>query len=222
MKKKWLLPILALCLLAGTQDGFAQRKKRNFKYGIRAGLNYSFLSGSNIEHDEGLYDYHVGGYLQFPISKNLIFEPGMNLSFKGYDAATVVGTKARDVLGLPESRSISKLRASFIDIPLVVKDNQSADFSPYAGLEFNFLMSQEHEFEYAVENEDGDQELVTVKQDLEDLRAVQTSALIGLEYHLSTFAHINISYGLALSSFDGEGDTDLKNNTLKLAVGFTF
>lgn len=223
MKKKWLLPILAVFLFIGTEDSYAQRrKKRNFKYGIRAGLNYSYLSGSNIERDEGLFDYHVGGYLQFPISDNLIFEPGINLSFKGYDAASVQGSQAREVLGLPESKSVSSLRASFIDIPLVVKDDQSTNFSPYAGLEFNILMNQEHEFEYEVEDADGATELVTLQQELANLRDFQVSALIGLEYHLSSFAHINVSYGLALSTFDDNGDTDLKNNTIKLAVGFTF
>lgn len=223
MKKKWLLAILTVFLFAGTQDSFAQRKKkRNYKYGIRAGLNYSYLSGSNIEHDEALFDYHVGGYMQFPISDNLIFEPGINLSFKGYDAASVQGAQAREVFGLPETKSVGKLRASYIDIPLVVKDNQSTQFSPYAGLELNFLMSQEHEFEYEVENEEGEAELVTVQQDLDNLRDMQISALIGLEYHLSSFAHINVSYGLGLSSVDANGDTDLKNNTIKLAVGFTF
>ena len=223
MKKKWLLPILAVFMFIGTEDSFAQRrKKRNFKYGIRAGLNYSYFSGSNIEHDEALFDYHVGGYLQFPISDNLIFEPGINLSFKGFDAASVQGAQAREVLGLPETKSISSLRASFIDIPLVVKDNQSTNFSPYAGLEFNILTGQENKFEYEVEDAEGETQLVTVDQELADLRDFQVSALLGLEYHLSSFAHLNISYALGLSSIDANGDTDIKNNTVKLAVGFTF
>lgn len=212
-------------LCAQEDKASKERKVHSIKkkqFGIRGGLNVSNMSGIDINRDQALLGFHVGGYVQFPISNDqLILETGAYYSQKGYSKATVFGDEAQFTLQAEAvgSDAPGELLLNFVDIPIILKDNQFENFSPFGGIEWNVLLDSEYNYSYLNEAE----ELITDRQtNLSDLKNVNLSAVLGLEYHVNHFFNLNISYYYSFSTIDKGNNLKLKINTIKISGGFSF
>lgn len=221
-----LTVLLSTVVFSQTRDD--EDKKREVKgikkmqFGIRSGLNLSFPSGNLVEANESRLGYHVGGYIQMPSkSKKFVYELGLFYSLEGFESALLYSDSIKSSVGLPAigNNALTRLYVEYLDAQFIVKDNQSEKFSAYGGLEVSYLLSSEIYQEHV--NDAG--ELVKFRKTNPDgLSKVAVGVLIGLEYHVNHFFHINAQYTYPFTRIFSEPSTDVKNNTIKLGAGFTF
>lgn len=219
---------LFLSTLAFSQTRDEEDKKREVKgitsiqFGIRSGLNLSFPSGNLVESNESRIAYHVGSYIQLPSKKKtFVYEMGLFYSLEGYDAAWLYGEEVQEALNLPSigNGAPTRIHVDYLDAQFIIKDNQNEKFSAYGGLELSYLLASEVYQEHT--NEAG--ELIKyTSTDKDGLSTMSVGVLIGLEYHINHFFHINAQYTYPFSRMISESSTDVKNNTFKLGAGFTF
>ncbi len=194
----------------------------DLKFGIRGGFNSSSATGVDIETIDSFLGFHIGGFAQKPIQNDqLLLEIGALYSQKGFDKAILFGDDAAftfqaDTVGTSAAGSFT---ANFIDIPIIIKDNQYERFSPFAGLEMNILLNSEYNYSYT--NADGEV-IVGKETNLKDLKNFNMAAIVGLEYHFNHFFHVNFAYSYGLGSIDQGGDVKLKLNVIRICGGFSF
>ncbi len=196
----------------------------DLQFGIRAGFNNTTPSGVDIETTSSFTGFHAGAFTRIPIQKNnLILEVGALYSQKGYDKAYLFGDDAAftfqaDTVG---ASAPGKLTANYIDIPVILKDNQSKKFSPFAGIEFNILLDSEYQYSYI--NPKNENELIVDTQtNLSDLKNFNMAALLGLEYHINHLFNLNLVYSYGLSTIDKGNNVKLKINTIRFSGSFSF
>lgn len=232
--------LTGLVLILGMQS-FAQNKKEEEKkrkvhrvsklqLGIRSGLNLSFLNGNGIIRDKNRVAYHFGVYGQMPIpkkSKDFLLEVGVLYSLKGYDKAKLVGDDNYTVLGSEVSltnkdkySSQSNLKVTYLDIPIVIKDNQSEKFSPYGGFQFSTVLNSSFEYAYKLDKDTDWNVRTSTNKD--NFKTLQFGVILGLEYHVNHFLNLNVSYVYPMSMIDKKSESEIKMNDLKLGIGFTF
>ena len=142
MKRKITFAIIGILFL-----NYAQSQ---IKYGIKAGANIANWQGDAVKSMGNVVDltngfistkgrtgFHIGGYVNIPVSGNVSFEPGLQYSQKGY---TMVGDLKIDALKFLGANASAKVQADYIDIPLVIRVNVSKGFSIYAGPQVSFLV----------------------------------------------------------------------------------
>lgn len=219
-----LLPLLSFQSFS-QNDTDAKREIKGTKktqFGIRSGLNYSFLSGNLVELLDSRFAYHVGGYIQIPVNeKKFLLEVGSFYSLEGVDNSLLYGDKIQQALELPSIGNLAPtiLKLDYLDFQFILKDNQSEKFSAFGGIEFSYLLGSEIEQEYV--NEDN----VVQKYSNTNISGLSNSAIgiiIGLEYHVNRLLHVNAQYTHALTRVIKDSSTDVKNSVIKLSVGFTF
>ncbi|MGB0884192.1 MAG: outer membrane beta-barrel protein [Flavobacteriales bacterium] len=230
MKKSTLYCLFIILLAFVNQQTKAQskeeqgRKVQRFsktQFGIRSGLNLSFPTGNLIERLKSRVHYHLGAYAQIPSpSKQFLYEIGGYLSNEGFETALIYGDDLMEDLEVNSSgnQAPTNLKAQYLDIQYIVKDNQNNKYSAFAGLETTFLLNSEVFQEY---KEDGEVKSTRV-QNPKGLQTFGMGAIIGLEYHVNHFLHVNLNYTYPFTRMFKNSSTDVKNNSVKLGVGFTF
>lgn len=217
---------LSSIAMAQTQNDEERNREvkgiKTIQFGIRSGLNLSFPSGNLVEADEARIGYHVGSYIQIPSKKKtFVYEIGLFYSLEGFEAGWLYGDSIKSALELPAigNDARTRIHVEYLDAQFIIKDNQNKKFSAYGGLEVSYLLSSEIYQEHT--NELG--ELVKfTKTDSDGLSTMAMGMLIGLEYHVNHYFHINAQYTYPFTRLISESSTDVKNNTIKLGAGFTF
>ncbi|MGB1295561.1 MAG: outer membrane beta-barrel protein [Flavobacteriales bacterium] len=200
----------------------AVKGSKKIQVGIRSGLNYSFSSGNLVESLDSRISYHVGSYLQIPTKrKKMIIETGVFYSNEGYEAGLLYGEKLQNSLNLPAigNDALTRLHLEYLDIQLILKDNQSEKFSAFGGLEFAYLLGSELTQEY--KDSDNNNQVFTSTSS-KGINKTNIGAILGLEYHVNKFFHINAQYTYPISRVFQNAESDVKNNIIKLSAGFTF
>ena len=119
-------------------------------YGVRAGANFSKWQGEDLQVIEDLLDktdgyvvtkgktgWHVGGYVNIPISNSFSFEPGLSYSKKGY---SIKGDVQIPVLKILAINAGAQVQQHYIDMPLVLKANVYKGLNVYAGPQVSYLV----------------------------------------------------------------------------------
>ncbi len=224
--------------LQAQEDKASKKRKvhqvKELLFGIRAGFNSSTATGLAVETESSFLGFHAGAYAQKPIQKGqLLLEVGAFYSQKGYDKAILFGDAAAftfqaDTVG---GSAPGTLTVNYLDIPIIIKDNQHERFSPFAGLEWNILLNSKYKYSYTKITEELAEDMTVVEieeliedtqSNLSDLKNVNMSAIIGLEYHVNHFFNLNIAYSYGLSTIDKGNNVKLKLNTIRLSGGFSF
>lgn len=125
MKKTFLISIV---LLAFSTNIHAQL----VRFGIKAGLNYANLTGSEIKTD-AITSYHAGLVAELKLTEGFSVQPELLYSTQGasYENA---GEEFRNELG-------------YLSIPILAKINLNKAVSLDLGPQASFLMSERKEFD---------------------------------------------------------------------------
>lgn len=125
MKKTFLISIV---LLAFSTSIHAQL----VRFGIKAGLNYANLTGSEIKTD-AITSYHAGLVAELKLTEGFSVQPELLYSTQGasYENA---GEEFRNELG-------------YLSIPILAKINLNKAVSLDLGPQASFLMSERKEFD---------------------------------------------------------------------------
>ncbi len=142
MKNKILLSVCSLFSVAS----FAQQ----VTFGAGAGITNTGMRGDAVQSMQQLLDvtdgilttksvtgFYAGGFANIPVSENLSIEPGLYYSAKGYELGGNYSIKG---IGLLSAHASTRLRSSYIDMPVLLKVNLNG-FQVFAGPQLSYLTS---------------------------------------------------------------------------------
>lgn len=225
MKRLIYMTFAILTISAGLAN--AQTKP---EFGIRAGLNFSdwrgelyngfsdLLESTGGLKSEGRTGFHVGTYVQIPLSDRFVLEPGLYYSTKGVKISqhfldeTMVG-------GLLNVKASVANESHYLDLPVYGKYYLSKGFHIYAGPQISYLLKNKVRMEAGLLGFSLGQ---TVNVD-PGLREWDFGIAAGMGYEFGNGLNITAGYDHGLTTLDkGRGDFEAYNRAVKVGIGLTF
>jgi hypothetical protein len=182
---------------------------RDFKFGVKTGLNFSNVVGDG---SDGIINtrYYLGGFFNTPISKIILFQPELLLSMQGSKLDT--GRSSVDY----------KVNTTYLNIPLLLKI-RLGDWNRihlFAGPQVGFPLKSE--------------EIVTrgSRKEINDItkfvNAVDFSLNLGFSFNVRKNLALDLRYNRGFSKvYEFEGDIeDLEdedyNSVIQLGASYSF
>ena len=220
MKKNFTL---IFCFISAIT--FAQTKP---SFGVKAGLSYAGLQGDAVKSLGNLLDfsngrittgnrtgYFAGGYISLPISKNILIEPGLYYTQKGYELKGALNIKGLDFLG---ANAKSQLQSQYLDIPILIKADLGG-LQIFAGPQFSYLMNANLRttagalgFNLLNNNTDATAQF----------NRWDAGVTGGIGYQFTNGLNLSASYDYGLSKIDVNKNLNAYNRGLKVGIGFRF
>lgn len=197
--KKIVLSAIALVAVAVSANA------QQVKFGPKAGLNISNLSGSNDL--ESRIGFHVGAVAEIVLSDKFSIQPEVLYSTQGAKySSTILGTTIE-----------GNINNDYINVPIMAKYYIIEGFSVEAGPQIGFLAKSEGKM--------GDETTDTK----DNFKSTDFGINFGLAYDLPMGLFFNARYNLGLSKVAEEniatsalGLTDSKNGVIQVGVGYKF
>ncbi len=213
MKKSAFL-IGALFSTAAVSSAQAQ----DVRFGLRAGANYSNLSG-NIKN-ENTYNNKVGFLggvmVNIPVVENFFsVQPEILYSQKGFDNKP---TEFTTVLGAKQKREGS-VNYNYLDVPVLLKIN-AGGFIVEAGPQYSYLLGSNNETKTTTTPALGGAPSTTESNDKNDVSGLNRNELgylAGVGYQANNGLSLNLRYTGAFSDFVKSDDNTYFNGDLKNA-----
>lgn len=206
-----LIAILFLNLSAGTLK--AQDDKL-VNFGVKAGVNYSWLNLEDAEDETGKVGFHGGILARINIAEHFALQGEALYSEKGsrvtYDNILFDGE--------------AKLCLSYIDVPLLMVIKLNDNFNLQAGPYASFLLNANAKNDASIELFDFEEE---VDEDFFTSTDFGFAAGIGVEFKQFQTG-IRYTHGLQKIEEEKEIDgtsytfSDAKNSMMQLFIGFVF
>ena len=219
MKKLTLLLGLFLAFLI-------QAQAQKIGGGIKAGVNTTTWGGDAVQSfSEALNStgslktklktgYHVGGFLNIPVSPSFSLEPGLYYSTKGMTVEQTFNTN-----------SFLKVRADitneshYLDLPVLAKVELGRGFQLVAGPQVSYLVANKVRGEAGILG-------FSLEQDFDwntGLREFDFGLTGGLGYQFVNGVLLNVVYDHGLTSLDaGKSNFDVYNRVVKFSLGYRF
>ena len=213
MKKSAFL-IGALFATAAVSSAQAQ----DVRFGLRAGANYSNLSG-NIKN-ENTYNNKIGFLggvmVNIPVVENFFsVQPEILYSQKGFDNKP---TEFTTVLGAKQKREGS-VNYNCLDVPVLLKIN-AGGFIVEAGPQYSYLLGSNNETKTTTTPALGGAPSTTQandKNDVSGLNRNELGYLAGVGYQANNGLSLSLRYTGAFSDFVKSDDNTYFNGDLKNA-----
>lgn len=222
MKRNFLLTFIGSLLMIS----FANAQ---VSYGIRAGANFSKWQGEDLQVIEdfvektdgylvtkGKTGFHVGGYVNIPISETFSFEPGFEYSKKGY---SIKGDLKIDALKFLAINAGAQVQQHYIDIPLYLKANLVKGLNVYAGPQVSYLVSSTLNAKVGVLGISLFNKGIGIT---ERFNKVDLGLSGGIGYQFNNGLNLRAGYDYGLSKLDKNNNYAAYNRVVKVSVGYTF
>ncbi|SDS27613.1 Outer membrane protein beta-barrel domain-containing protein [Formosa sp. Hel1_31_208] len=182
----------------------AQNTNESVKFGAKAGVNFSDITGDDADSFKGRTSFHVGGAVEIPISESFSIQPEILYSSQGSDWEEMFE-------GMTFSGTV---KADFLNVPIMAKYYVVEGLSIEAGPQVGILLSAKEETEG---------EEVDIK---DDLKGIDFGVNFGLGYQLDNGINFAARYNLGLSDLNDNpdflGESSYKNSVIQLSVGYFF
>ena len=206
---------LATALLATAAISSAQAQ--DIRFGLRAGANYSNLSG-NIKNED-TYNNKVGFLggvmLNVPLLADdlLSIQPEILYSQKGFENKP---TEFSSVLG--KQKREGNVNYNYIDVPLLLKF-KALGFVAEAGPQYSYLLSSNNETKTTTTPTVGSPTVSETKDknDVSGLNRNELGYLAGVGYEATNGLSLNLRYTGAFSDFVKSDNSAYFNGDLKNA-----
>ena len=198
MKKLLLCAVLAIF-------SFTSLIAQEVKFGAKAGVNFSNITGEMVDSFDGRTSFHIGAVAEIVFSEKFSFQPELIYSSQGSDYSE--DFEGEDFEGT--------VKVDYLNIPLMAKYYVAEGLSIEAGPQIGLLLSATDEYE---DEED----------DIKDfLKSTDFGINLGLGYKLGSGLNFSARYNLGLSdNLDVDGfETDgaeYKNSVIQISVGYFF
>lgn len=127
--KKIILIIVFTCINCIPEVTFSQTGNK-FKFGIKAGANFSNISADNANNNKVLTGFNFGIFTKVPVTKSFAIQPEIYFTTKGaehtYQNVFVDGTAKYDL--------------NYIEVPVLMVFNLSNNFNFQIGPYFSYLV----------------------------------------------------------------------------------
>jgi hypothetical protein len=177
------------------------------KFGARAGVNFSDITGERVDSFDGRTSFHFGAVAEIEISEKFSFQPELIYSSQGSDYTE--DFEGEDFDGT--------VKVDYLNVPLMAKYYVTNGLSLEAGPQIGFLLSAKDEYE------DGE-------DDIKDfLKSTDFGVNFGLGYKLDSGLFFSARYNLGLtdnldvdeSEFETDG-AEYKNSVIQIGIGYFF
>ncbi len=198
-------------------------------YGIRAGVNFAKWQGDDLQVIEDLLDktdgyvvtkgktgWHVGTYVNIPISNTFSFEPGLAYSKKGY---SIKGDVQIPVLKILAINAGAQVQQHYIDMPLVLKANVYKGLQVYAGPQISYLVRSTLNAKLGVLGINIFNRGFGIT---ERFNKVDMGLTGGIGYQFENGLNVQAGYDYGLSKLDRNDNYLAYNRVVKVSVGFSF
>jgi opacity protein-like surface antigen len=223
MKRLSFLLILILIISLSANSALAQLTGA----GIKIGVGFAKLSGSNVQETESKTGFTGGGFITFAFNDIVAIQPEAYYSFKG---AEFSGTD-------PDYGEIKgEVKYDYVEIPILIKAMlpTSSNFEPsiFIGPSFGILTNAKLE----VETSTGQSDSRSIREE-SNKTDLGLSFGAGISYELtkgkislegryslglsSTFERL-VQYGASYQNIFFTGDDKLKNSAISIILGFSF
>jgi hypothetical protein len=208
---------------------FVSNANAQIKYGVKAGVNIANWQGEAVKSLGNVVDltnglvntksrtgFHIGGYLDIPVTENISIEPGLQYSQKGY---TMLGDFNIDALKFVGANASAKIQADYIDIPLLLKTTISKGLSVYAGPQVSILVKNNLHLNAGIMG------ISLFSQDLNltnNFKKTDIAMVGGMGYRFDNGFQVAAGYDYGLSRVDKNNSFKAYNRAVKVSVGFTF
>ncbi|MBL0200848.1 MAG: PorT family protein [Chitinophagaceae bacterium] len=199
------------------------------RYGIRAGVNFAKWQGDDLQVIEDLLDktdgyvvtkgktgWHVGTYVNIPISNTFSFEPGLAYSKKGY---SIKGDVQIPVLKILAINAGAQVQQHYIDMPLVLKANVYKGLQVYAGPQVSYLVRSTLNAKLGVLGINIFNRGFGIT---ERFNKVDMGLTGGIGYQFENGLNVQAGYDYGLSKLDKNENYSAYNRVVKVSVGFSF
>lgn len=200
MKK---LVLIASFIALGTTASFAQSAA---KFGVKAGLNVSNITGSDSRDQDSRLSFNGGLVAELPVSDRFSIQPEVIYSAQG---STIAAIDEDNFLDIDEN---VEYQLDYVKVPLLAKIYLSDGLSLQAGPSFNFLVNEE--IDYQPVSNGGDVNIVNGANTFE----LGTAA--GLEYQFDSGFFIQGRYTRGFSRI--YDNVNAYNYAVQAGVGYTF
>ncbi len=208
------LLIITAMLLFGFTNVNAQDE---VLFGLRGGVNFSCITGDNVDSFDARTCFHIGAVLEVPISDKFSFQPEVQYSCQGADYEEEFFEES-----VFRSKSLvtyeGTVKLDYINVPLMAKYYVAEGLSLEAGPQAGFLLSAKDEFESP-----GD----SGEEDIKDsLKGFDFGVNVGVGYKLEGGLNFGARYNFGLT--DANDDTtrldnsSYKNGVLQISLGYFF
>lgn len=221
MKKIFFLGIISTLLL-----NFANAQ---VSYGLLLGANFSKWQGQDLQIVEDLVDktdgwlvtkgktgFHIGGYVNIPISETFSFEPGLAYSKKGY---SIKGDLKIDALKLLAVNAGAQVQQHYIDMPLYLKATVVKGLNVYAGPQVSYLVRSTLNAKLGVLGISLFNRGIGIT---ERFNKIDLGLSGGIGYRFDNGINLRAGYDYGLSKLDKNDNYDAYNRVIKVSVGYTF
>ncbi len=174
------------------------------QFGIKLGPNFSTWTGEDAEPNSGekkkmLIAPHIGVFMTIPLTSMLLLQPELLYSMQG--------------VRYTENGFKGTYRTNHLNIPIALRIQMPGGFYAIVGPQIGFSLGGKYKWEY--EDEEGE-------EDLEDLKSVAFSGVVGFGYQLPNGFGIYARYAHTFSSpFDYEGE-DIKIHNSMVMLSFFY
>lgn len=200
---------IVLSLLAFAAMGLSANAQQVVKFGPKAGVNLSNLSGGDADNLDMKVGFHVGAFAEIFFTDKFALQPELLYSTQGAKGEISGGD--------------FEAKYDYINIPIMAKyyviDNLAVEAGPYVG----FLMKAENELSGSTLSFSGD-----VK---DEMKSVDFGLGFGASYSLDNGFFAGARYSLGLSKIGEKNDDvevsmglgeDIKNSVIQISVGYKF
>ncbi len=222
MKRFFFSSIISSLLLANVANA-------QVTYGLMAGANFSKWQGDDLQIVEDLVEktdgwlvtkgktgFHVGGYVNIPISQTFSFEPGLAYSKKGY---SIKGDLKIDALKFLAINAGAQVQQHYIDMPLHLKAKLGKGLNVYAGPQVSYLVRSTLNAKLGVLGISLFNKGIGIT---ERFNKVDLGLSGGVGYQFDNGINLRAGYEHGLSKLDKNDNYDAHNRVLKVSVGYTF
>jgi hypothetical protein len=195
---KNLLKIAFVCLFALT----VTTAQSQIRFGAKAGLNISnmeFSTGTGSYTPDSKVGFHVGGILEYSINDNLVLQPGLLFSTKGYKFSN-------DFIDADVSLSC-------LEIPINVMYKLDLGTVKVFGFAGPYLG-------YSLSGKSGDNDIEFGSGENE-MNAMDFGLNFGAGAEFGQF-QASLQYGLGLSNLSNEDSGKAKNKVIGISVAYLF
>ncbi|OBX26964.1 outer membrane protein with beta-barrel domain [Gelidibacter algens] len=213
MKNLFLVPLV---VLFSATTIYAQSDEITPQFGVKGGVNLSTVAGDDIGDQDLLTSFHLGLFMEIPISERFSFQPEVLYSGQGFTAVT------RDESNFFNTDGNVDYKLSYIQVPLMAKFYLVKGLYAEAGPQFGFKVKEEIDF-----NSDSDGGDIEIDSDDSQIKDFDTSLALGAGYKFDNGFSLSARYTYGLTTIVKDdsaflGNSDIKNAVWQFGVGFSF
>lgn len=205
---------ISVVLLSATTI-YAQADDTTTQFGVKGGLNLSNITGDDVGDLDSRTSFHLGLFLEVPVSERFSFQPEVLYSGQGF---TVLSRNQDDIFDVGDN---VEYQLSYIQVPLMAKLYLVKGLYAEAGPQFGFKVKEEIDYKPAAEG--GDMVIDANDSSISDF---DTSIAVGAGYKFGNGFLVSARYTYGLTNIFKDNsvfqNADAKNSVLQFGVGFSF